>query len=93
MLEDLTHDQWMGWLNYFIQDPWDEKRKDDRSAVNAIWSIRPHLEEGADVPGFDGPAYSANKEDPDASWERLKEMKRKFLSGQLNSKTSDPTNG
>lgn len=91
MLDDLTHEQWIGWQNYFAQDPWDEKRKDDRSAVAALWGLKPYLENDSEMPGFDGPGYSSSKEDTTGeSWARLQEMKRKY--GQLNRKTSDPPN-
>jgi hypothetical protein len=94
MLDDLTQEQWAGWVNYFEQDPWDEKRKDDRSAVNSIWSLKPHLEEGTEMPGFDGPGYSSEKEDDTAaSWKRIKETAAKVTNGQLNRKTRNPTDG
>lgn len=93
MLDDLTHEQWCDWLNYFRQDPWDETRKDNRLAVAALWSLKPYLPEDAEVPGFDGPGYSNGKEDDiGESWKRIKATEKKVLSGQLNRKTSDPPN-
>jgi hypothetical protein len=92
MLEDLTNEEFEGWLTAFRQCPWDEHRKDDRSAVNAMWSS-PHLPDDTPLPGFEGPSYSNSKEeDTSESWKRLQAMKRKHLSGQLNRKTSDPPN-
>jgi hypothetical protein len=92
MLADLTHEQYSDWFDYFIQDPWDETRKDNRLAVAALWSVKPYMEEGAEVPGFDGPGYSNSKEeDVGAAWKRIKETEAKHR-GQLNRKTSDPPN-
>lgn len=93
MLDDLTHDEWLDWLNCFRQDPWDEKRKDDRSAVNAIWSLRQILADDFEMPGFDGPDYTTKEDDTGESWKRLQAAKAKFLSGQLNRKTGDTPNG
>lgn len=93
MLDDLTHEQWCDWLNYFRQDPWDETRKDNRMAVAALWSVKPYLEEGAVVPGFDGPSYSSEVEDDTGeSWKRLQAAKTKLINGELNRKTGDPPN-
>jgi hypothetical protein len=100
MIDDLTHEQWCGWLNYFRNDPWDEERKDDRNAVNVLWSVAPHIhsDEELKLPGFTGPEYSAERPDDfSASVARvnalMKRLAQKQLDGQLNSKTSDPANG
>ena len=93
MLADLTAEQWFGWLDCFTQDPWDEQRKDDRNAVNALWSIAPYAGEDHTPPGFNGPSYkSETEENAGESWERLKALKKKIIDGKLNSKTSDPAN-
>lgn len=95
MLEDLTHEEWSDWLNAFNQDPWDEHRSDDRSAVNALWSIGPYVQDDDfKLPGLKGPEYSAEKDADEAftaSVARLKAAKQRYLDGKLNSKTSDPT--
>jgi hypothetical protein len=96
MLGDMTHEEWTDWLNAFQQDPWDEARKDDRNAVNALWGIAPYLkEDDLKLPGFHGPEYSAEKDNDEAftaSVARLKAAKQRYLDGQLHSKTSDPAN-
>lgn len=92
MLADLTEEQWLGWIDYFNHDPWNERRSDARSAVNAVWSLAPYIEQGTGLPGFDGPEYSERREDDlAASWARLKETAEKY-NGKLNRKTSDSPN-
>jgi hypothetical protein len=94
MLADLTHEEWCDWLNAFQQDPWDEARKDDRNAVNALWGIGPYItDDEIKLPGFRGPEYKNDADDIDAALERIKAtQKKRALSGELNSKTSDPAN-
>jgi hypothetical protein len=91
MLDDLTHEEWQGHLRAFRQDPWDEQRKDDRNAVNCMWTVGPHINnEDLELPGFNGPTYENKAQDTSESWKRLQEMKRKIQSGELNRKTSNP---
>jgi hypothetical protein len=96
MLGDLTLEEWHDWLSAFRQDPWDERRKDDRNAVLAMWTVTPHLDSDEwKPPGFIGPEYSAEQdstESTQASIARIEELKRKRqLNGQLNRTTSNPT--
>lgn len=100
MFEHLSFEDWSEHLAAFIQDPDDEQRKDDRNAVNALWSIGPYITEGdIELPGFIGPGYSNEKvDDLDASLARIEDTKRKYIAkqkklledGKLNRQTSDP---
>lgn len=91
MLDDLTHEQWFGWLNYFSQDPWDEKRQDDRNQVACLWSVAPHIQsDDFTPPGFNGPEYSNSEETKfEESVARIEALKKRVLNGQLNRKTSN----
>lgn len=82
MLADLTHEEFCNWLECFRQNPWDERRKDDRNAVAAMWGLVPHINDDADFtpPGFIGPEYTPEKDSDDsfrASVARLEALKRK----------------
>jgi hypothetical protein len=94
MLDDLTQEQWIGWLNYFCQDPWDEQRKDDRNAVGSLWAIAPYVTgDDLKLPGFRGPEYEPDAEQNiDDSIARIEALKKRVLNGELNRKTSDPAN-
>lgn len=95
MLEDLTQEEWCGWLTAFYQSPWDQQRLDDRNAVACLWSVSPYIEDEAfKAPGFIGPEYKSDKEENTGeSWERLQKLKQRVLNGEFNRKISDPTNG
>lgn len=95
MFDVLTWEEWNDHLMAFIEDPDDEQRKDDRSAVNALWSIAPYAggDEEIKLPGFNGPEYKNDADDIEAAVARVKDTQRKrTLDGKLNSKTSDPAN-
>lgn len=90
MFEHMTWSEWQEQLAAFNQDPDDEQRKDDRNAVNAIWSIAPHLGD-VELPGFTGPEYENDKAAGfDESRKRIEEVKKRVLDGKFNRKTGDP---
>jgi hypothetical protein len=87
MLDELTFEEYSDWLEGFKQDPWDEQRKDDRSAVQVIWLLRPHAGDGdMELPSFYGPNYSPEEESGtqlEQSIARIEAVRRKH---QLNGK-------
>lgn len=95
MLDDLTIEEWTGWLAAFSQDPWDERRKDDRNAVACMWAVSPYVNDDSFTPpGFVGPGYaSGTEENVSESWDRLQALKKRVLNGELNRKTCNPSDG
>lgn len=94
MLEEMPYHEWRDWLQVFEEDPWDERRKDDRNIVAVMWGLSPHISDSDyEPPGFYGPDYSAEKERStqlDESIARIEALKKKRqLNGQLDSKTRD----
>lgn len=95
MLADLTYEEWQGWLQCFCEDPWDEHRKDDRSAAATLAGLSPYMDGDFKAPGFRGPEYSAENdgnEAIDSAVARIEALKKRKLDGKLNRKTSDTAN-
>jgi hypothetical protein len=68
MLAELTQEEFQGWQDAFVDDPWGEHRADLRQAANTLWSVS-HMTH-QDPPELLHPYFHADE--PDELEDRIK---------------------